>query len=87
MRVTIDTKEDTHEDIRKVLHLLAGILEKKEEKSSASSVDTTNLMGMFGDDSAAAGQKDDKAPDFGSFLSLTKGKEEKKGQPLKIEFF
>jgi len=86
MKVTIDTKEDTHEDIRKVLHLLVGILEKKEEKSSASSVDTTNLMGMFGDDSSPA-QKDDKAPDFGSFLSLTKGKEEKKGQPLKIEFF
>ncbi|MDP3639854.1 MAG: hypothetical protein Q8R53_01485 [Nanoarchaeota archaeon] len=87
MKVTIDTKEDTHEDIRKVLHLLAGILEKKEEKSSSLPVDTTNLMGMFGDGSSLTAQKDDKAPDFGSFLSLTKGKEEKKDQPVKIEFF
>lgn len=84
MKVTIDTKEDTHEDIRKVLHLLAGILEKKDEKSSSLPVDTANLMSMFGDDSSPTARKDDKAPDFSSFLSLTK---EKKDQPLKIEFF
>ena len=85
MKITIDTKEDSHEDIRKVLHLLAGILEKKEEHISGSPVDTAPLMSMFGEPSSSANQRE-KAPDFGSFLSLTKNKAEKSEQP-RIEFF
>lgn len=60
MKVTIDTKEDSHEDIKKVLHILNQIIHYKEPSSVGSSlqtptekVDTTNLMSMFGSDSSS----------------------------------
>lgn len=80
MKLTIDTQVDTHEDIRKVLQILASILEKKEPSLavSSSSTDTANLMSMFSDE----GQKGTletkgSAPDFSSFLNLTQKKENK----------
>lgn len=82
MRITIDTKEDTNEDIKKVLHILTNILERKEI-STNTPVDTTNMMNMF---SNTEQPKEDKAPDFTSFLNLANKKEEKKETP-KIEFF
>lgn len=49
MKVTIDTKEDSHEDIQKILGILTNILEKKQkpESSTEQQGDSTNLMGMF----------------------------------------
>ena len=49
MKVTIDTKEDSHEDIKKVLHILSNMIQNKNEDSvnQSSSVDTTNMMNMF----------------------------------------
>ncbi len=59
MKLTIDTKHDTHEDIRKVLHILTHFLENKGTISTnttleASSntepvkeVDSSNMMSMF----------------------------------------
>jgi hypothetical protein len=59
MKITIDTKHDTHEDIRKVLHILTHILENKESSSRLDSninlsTATTEekpagFMNMFGD--------------------------------------
>ena len=74
MKVTIDTKEDSHEDIKKILHILTNILQQKGQASSvnsfeinsintssatntnsaidsSASVDTTNMMNMFGNSS------------------------------------
>ena len=94
MKITIDTQVDTHEDIKKVLHILTSILDQKGEPSylnttPAETVDTTNLMSMFGDTSAAP-QKEipDTAPDFTSFLNLTRNqrKDDENNQP-KVEFF
>ncbi len=97
MKLTIDTQTDTYEDIKKVLHILTNIIEKNGSSSStttsaASSTDTTNMMSMFSDDSSipSAAQKEipDTAPDFSSFLNLTKNQTKRTGEALtKVEFF
>lgn len=81
MKITIDTKEDSHEDLRKVLQLLA-LLVKDEATTKPETVDTSNLMNMFDQP-----EKDDKAPDFSSFLSLTQPKPQKKDEEVKVEIF
>ncbi len=93
MKVTIDTKEDKIEDIHKVLNILTHILQNKDlsSLSSQSSADTSNMMSMFGDDSPST--QPDKAPDFSSFLSLTKNSSStstpasKREEQPKIEYF
>ncbi len=94
MKLTIDTQTDTYEDIKKVLHILTNIIEKNGSGSSTptSSTDTTNMMSMFSDDSSvpSAAQKEipDTAPDFSSFLNLTKNQTKRTGEALtKVEFF
>ncbi len=84
MKLTIDTQVDTHEDIRKVLHILTSILEKKDSPVS-SATDTTNLMGMFSDEQKGTVETLGKAPDFSSFLNLAQ-KNEKKDKP-QIELY
>ena len=46
MKITIDTQHDTHEDIKKVLHILSNILEKKDSVDPSSTyqenISTTN---------------------------------------------
>lgn len=87
MKVTIDTKEDSYEDMAKILHILTNILEKKGT-AAGEPVDTTNLMGMFSGSSPAEKKEvPDKAPDFGSFLNLTNKGDEKKEEKLEIEYF
>ena len=98
MKLTIDTQTDTYEDIKKVLHILTSIIEKNGSSSSttsattSSSTDTTNMMSMFSDDgsTSSTAQKEipDTAPDFSSFLNLTKSQTRRAGEPLtKVEFF
>jgi len=100
MKIMIDTQHDTYEDIQKVLHILTGIIQRKEGSSnsnynqsssynqSSGTTDTSNMMSMF--DSTPSGSKEipDTPPDFSSFLNLTNGtkKEEVKGVP-KIEVY
>ena len=67
MKVTIDTKEDSHEDIQKVLHILTNLLEKKNfstssDPSSLPSTNTTNLMGMFDSPSDNSETKESATP-------------------------
>ncbi len=49
MRITIDTKEDSHEDIKQILNILSNIIQSKDQSSvtKSVSVDTTNMMSMF----------------------------------------
>ena len=57
MKITIDTKEDTHHEIRKVLGLLTDLLNKErvdprhrsfsEQPQENNSEDTTSMMSMF----------------------------------------
>jgi len=100
MKVTIDTKEDSYEDMKKVLQILTHILQNKDSSyapsTSTSSSDTTNMMNMFGDDdsSPSTSQDNDRAPNFNSFLNLTKNSplstsstQQKRDENPKIEFF
>lgn len=100
MKLTIDTQTDTHDDIKKVLHILTQILERKgnsELPSSNSSlveekpVDTTPMMGMFRDSVSSSEPVEslstDTPPDFTYFLNLNNKKEEEKKNQPKIEFF
>ena len=97
MKITIDTQVDTHEDIKKVLHILTSILDQKGNTSysnaaSTQTVDTANMMNMFSQDSSppAAAQKEipNTPPDFTSFLNLTRNQQKKTvdSEP-KVEFF
>ena len=92
MKVTIDTKEDSHEDIKKVLEILTQILEKKEINSTdlndkITSVDTTNMMNLF--DSEPKKEIPNTPPDFQGLMKLTReAQTTKKNNPdPRIEFF
>ncbi len=84
MKITIDTKEDSHEDIRKVLQVLSLIIEGRGNNVSEDT-DTTSMMTMFSD--SVTQKKEDKAPDFSSFLNLTKQAGEKKEEQPRIQFY
>lgn len=87
MKITIDTKEDSHEDIIKIVNVLKVIL-GEHPTNSASSVDSSAMMSMFADPAAGKTEKEipDTPPDFSSFLNLTKPKKEN-DEECKIEFF
>ena|SRR3989344_202395 len=103
MKVTIDTQHDSYEDIHKVYQILANILQRKGNNVSNSSTshetvaeapfDTTNLMDMFdspsSSSSAASAEKNvpDTAPNFNSFLNLTKDTSTKKEDRAEIEYY
>ena len=89
MKLTIDTKEDSHEDIRRVMQVLQHMLEGKQTSIQTTEptpqVDTTNMMNMFGSNTATEQKAEDTAPNFNAFLNLVEKKEEK--EDPKIEFF
>ena len=85
MKLTIDTQVDTHEDIRKILHILTSILEKKDSSLSPTA-DTTNLMSMFGDQKGTVETKG-IPPDFIAFLILSSLKKVNKDDEAGIEFY
>ena len=90
MKITIDTKEDNHEDIRKVISLLSNLIgssnadiysNQSSMQATSPPADTSNMMSMFGDDapistssSMSTPIKADTAPNFGSFLNLVEQK-------------
>ena len=93
MKISIDTQTDTFEDIKKVMHILSGIIERKEMGIASSNyasenkpTDTTTLMSMFSD-APAAPPVPDTPPDFSSFLNLTKKQEERKTGLPRVEVF
>lgn len=110
MKLTIDTQQDSYEDIAKVLHILTGILERKgssgmsngrsngfSNSANTTPADTSSMMSMFGNDDAvpvsssvSAPSRQDMggtAPDFSSFLNLTKQQVPEKKDLPKIEIY
>ena len=100
MKITIDTQHDTHEDIKKVLHILSNILEKKDfivpSSTYQENISTTNnetsptgFMNMFGDSSTEEKKEiPDTAPDFSSFLDIANKKEDdQKEEKPRLQFF
>lgn len=94
MKITIDTKEDTHHEIRKVLGLLTDLLNKEQAdprrrsfaEPQESTPDSASMMSMF--DQEETKSVPDTAPDFTSFLNLANRKEKKEEwKEPKIEFF
>lgn len=84
MKLTIDTKEDSHEDIYKILQILTNILNKKElsehnpgYNQSSNSVDTTGMMSMF-DNSYGKKEIPNTPPDFPVLMKLTREAQETK---------
>src|SRR3989338_4619682 len=87
MRITIDTQHDTYDDIKKVLHILSGIIDQKGLGNVSSNyvappsapVDTSNMMSMFDSSVSTAPAVSVKEvpntpPDFSSFLNITGSK-------------
>ncbi len=102
MKITIDTQHDTYEDIKKVLHILSGIIDKRElgevssnySAQSLAPVDTSNLMNMFDAPASTAANVSVKEvpntpPDFSSFLNITSSKAipEKRVERPQIEVY
>lgn len=101
MKITIDTKEDSPDDIKKVMQILTHFVGSNSLYSNSSNldqgrteaVDTTSMMNMFGENdsgttSLSKTERDSGTPpDFSSFLNLTTKKLEKKEEVPKIEFF
>ena len=79
MKVTIDTQSDSIDDIKKLLHILTDVLERKGQGAvtASNNVDSSNLMSMFSEEPTLQSSKDvpNTPPDFSSFLNLTKRKE------------
>ena len=50
IKITIDTKEDSHEEIRRIIKLLSSMIEEKEIYTNQESQDSTptNQGDMFG---------------------------------------
>lgn len=85
MKITIDTKEDSQEDILKIMQVLATLKGNPGNLSlqNITPADTSNLMSMFDDSSNSSGPAPASSPsDFSSFLSLTKQAGEKKEEDL-----
>ena len=103
MKITIDTQVDTYEDIKKILNILNGIIEKKdniEAVINSTPEQTQNaeagFMNMFGDDSNSSSTPiqnstptKDTAPNFNSFLNLLNKPEKKEmnGNKLELEYY
>lgn len=88
MKVTIDTQSDTFDDIKKLLHILTEIIQRKGggavNLNQSGNPDTTNLMSMFSDENQK--EAPNTPPDFSSFLNLTKKREDSDSNH-KIEFY
>ena len=99
MKITIDTKEDSHEEIQKVMQILSHFTNKTPISNYSSGSLETNgssnegFMSMFGDSSQEeSSQQDtetpDTPPDFSNFLNLAqKQEEEKKEEKPRLQFF
>lgn len=93
MKITIDTKEDSQEEIKKVIQLLSALVEEGEIKANKemfSSESSSVFVNMFGEE----GEKEKesrlgKAGDAG-FLGWgekTEEKEEKKGCESRVVLY
>ena len=57
MKLTIDTKHDSHAEIKHAIQILTHLLERQGVSTATKtneSVDTTNMMNMFGDNDSSS---------------------------------
>ncbi|HLC81301.1 MAG TPA: hypothetical protein VJH68_01465 [Candidatus Nanoarchaeia archaeon] len=90
MRVTIDTKEDSSEDIYKIWQILNNILNNKPAADAAAAlpVDTPGLMTMFDDSASVKKEAPNTPPDFPSLMKLTQeAKNKGHNNHYKVELF
>ncbi len=103
MIITIDTKADSPSDIRKAIAFLQLHVEDSGSSyvpttAASTPMDTTTMMGMFDDTPPASNSpsasaqrtSDGSAPDFSSFLNLTKKERSASNVPAlkpQIEFY
>jgi hypothetical protein len=96
MKITIDTKEDSHADIQKVIQILSHLTNKDNitnnyspEPQETNESSNEGFMNMFGDSSQENKPEDQEtSPDFSSFLNLTQKEEEgEKEDKPKLQFF
>jgi len=57
MKITIDTKQDSHEDMKHVLEMLTNLLQKGSEP-----VDTGVMMGMFDNNETSSAPTETETP-------------------------
>jgi hypothetical protein len=80
MKITIDTKEDSHEDIRKVMQILHHFVDPGRTTYSAQAtepVNSSNMMSMFSEDKPTASEPvEETAAPMSMFTSTTKKAEE-----------
>lgn len=69
MKITIDTKEDSHEDIRKVVALLSNI--------SSGNVSRVGSSNIFDDPSPSVGSAPENATPTNAFANMFGGEETK----------
>jgi hypothetical protein len=99
MKITIDTKEDSHADIQKVMQILSHFTNKDpinnySPEPQATESSNEGFMNMFGADNVAETSEsvqttphEDAAPDFSNFLNLANKEEEEKKEEPKLQFF
>ena len=98
MKITIDTKEDSHEDIQKVMQILSHFTNKSNitsnyypEKQETNESSNEGFMSMFGDSSQEEKKEiPNTPPDFSNFLNLAQKQEEekeKKEDRPRLQFF
>tara|TARA_Y100000310_G_C20179266_1_gene577350 strand:- start:218 stop:502 length:285 start_codon:yes stop_codon:yes gene_type:complete len=94
MRITIDTKEDSSEEIKKVISLLSHLI-KEEVKMNVTAPSSeegdTAFANMFGSTEPVQEPKKETEgtpPDFSGFMDLVENsdKEEKKDAPKIISY-
>jgi hypothetical protein len=93
MKITIDTKTDSHADIQKVIQILSHLNNQENitnnyqpESQETTGSSNTGFMNMFGDTSKE--DKPDATLDFSNILNSTqKEEEEKKEIKPKLQFF
>ena len=74
MKLTIDTQVDTYEDIKKVLHILNGILEKKDGGISSNfGVESYGGSSSSGTSSSASGDTSNLMSMFGDDMNRSTG--------------
>ncbi|MAF99395.1 MAG: hypothetical protein CMH61_02175 [Nanoarchaeota archaeon] len=99
MKLTIDTQHDTLDDIKRVIRVLSEVIHTKNGavlsnkpivEQKEPSVDTTNMMDMFGNASSTESQErepnvsEGKPMDFSGFMQLVNKKNEDKSDDSKI---
>ena len=99
MKITIDTKEDSHEDIRKVISLLSKMIEGEESHSNifeSSSSDSSSegspsaFANMFGSAEPSSGPStpstEGDVPVAGEGSTVVEEKEEEEEEPSIVEY-